>query len=101
MTDILEKPDLDTDLGSLTELIPYDDTEDGDSHHTHIVNPQGNTHIWHEGMPMQTVVDIARLNGLPVKALCGYTWVPKRNPEKYPACQKCFDIAGIIMQEDG
>ena len=34
----------------------------------------------------------ARVNGAPVTALCGYVWVPSRNPENHPVCQKCIEI---------
>ena len=52
-------------------------------------------------MTIQEVVNIARLNGYPVTALCGYTWVPKRNPDNYPACDACVRIAGELMREGG
>lgn len=34
----------------------------------------------------------ARVMGTPVTALCGYTWVPSKDPEKHPVCQECRDI---------
>lgn len=34
----------------------------------------------------------ARVNGTPVTALCGYVWVPSRDPQKHPVCQKCLEI---------
>lgn len=34
----------------------------------------------------------AMINGTPVIALCGKTWVPARNPEKYPVCPECKEI---------
>jgi hypothetical protein len=34
----------------------------------------------------------ARVLGLEVEALCGYRWVPARNPERYPVCEACRDI---------
>lgn len=80
---------------------PYEDTDDGKDHRTHIINPPNNTHIWEVGMEIQEVVDIARGLGLEVTALCGYTWVPKRNPEKYDVCEECFRIAGDIMRAKG
>lgn len=30
--------------------------------------------------------------GTPVKALCGKTWVPSRDPEKFPVCPTCKEI---------
>ena len=34
----------------------------------------------------------ARVMGLEVEALCGYRWIPARDPEKYPVCEACRDI---------
>lgn len=79
------------------DVAPYDDNAPGDGK-THIVNPPLNIHIWQPGMSAQEIVDIARANGYEVRALCGYTWVPKRNPEKYPACDECIRVAGDIMR---
>ena len=41
----------------------------------------------------------ARIYGLPVTALCGKTWVPERDPKRYPICTACTDAAGIILFE--
>lgn len=35
----------------------------------------------------------ARLNGTPVTALCGYTWVPTRDARQFPLCSYCEAIA--------
>lgn len=34
----------------------------------------------------------ARVNGTPITALCGHVWVPSRDPEKHPLCDKCVEI---------
>lgn len=34
----------------------------------------------------------ARVEGTPLEALCGHTWVPSRDPEQLPVCTKCKDI---------
>lgn len=34
----------------------------------------------------------ARIEGTPVEALCGYVWVPSRDPRQLPPCQRCVDI---------
>lgn len=34
----------------------------------------------------------ARIEGTPLEALCGHTWVPSRDPKQLPVCQKCRDI---------
>ena len=41
----------------------------------------------------------ARVFGLTVTALCGYQWVPTRDPIKYPICQACVEAANIIVAE--
>ncbi|MGH9297321.1 MAG: DUF3039 domain-containing protein [Acidimicrobiales bacterium] len=33
------------------------------------------------------------INGTPVKALCGKTWIPNRDPKKFPLCPTCKEIA--------
>lgn len=40
----------------------------------------------------------ARVNGTAVTALCGYVWVPSRNPENHPVCQKCLEIFEFAKQ---
>lgn len=34
----------------------------------------------------------AMINGTPVMALCGYVWVPSRDPDKHPICERCKAI---------
>jgi hypothetical protein len=34
----------------------------------------------------------ARIYGTQVEALCGYVWVPSRDPKKLPLCQKCKEV---------
>jgi hypothetical protein len=31
----------------------------------------------------------ARINGTPIEALCGYVWVPARDPRPLPVCPAC------------
>lgn len=31
----------------------------------------------------------ARVMGTPLEALCGYVWVPARDPKQLPVCQAC------------
>ena len=83
-------------------VLPYEETDDqAHDRFTHIVNPPANLHIWTPDMSAQDIVDTARLNGWSVTALCGFTWVPKHNPEKYDTCSACMDIAQKIMSEMG
>ncbi|HEY0559398.1 MAG: hypothetical protein JWM48_2747 [Mycobacterium sp.] len=32
------------------------------------------------------------VTGVPIVALCGKTWVPSRDPKKYPVCPDCKEI---------
>lgn len=101
MSDVLEKPDVVTQDDTFELTVPYDDSDSTKDTRTHIVNPPKNIHIWQIGMTAQDVVDIARANGWEVVALCDYRWVPKRNPDKYDACEDCIRIAGEIMRSKG
>lgn len=38
------------------------------------------------------VVLEARINGTPVEALCGFVWVPNRDPKQLPVCEECKSI---------
>lgn len=67
----------------------------------HIVNPPSNTHIWRPGMTAQDIVDIARVRQIEITALCGYRWIPQQAPDDLDACDTCFEIAGILMRENG
>lgn len=40
----------------------------------------------------------ARVEGTAVTALCGHTWVPSRNPENHPVCQKCLELFEFAKQ---
>jgi hypothetical protein len=67
------------------EIIPYED-DGNNSAKAHIVKPG------REDMSAQDVVDLARLAGTEVTALCGYKWVPKRDPKKHDLCKVCVKI---------
>lgn len=95
-------PETLTELEILTsvDVAPYEDSDDP-NRRTHIVNPPNNLHIWEIGMSAQDIVNIARMTGMHVVALCGYTWIPKHNPDKYDACDTCIRIAGDLMRGNG
>jgi hypothetical protein len=58
---------------------------------THIIRGDGKRSA-------SAIIMEAMANGTPVTALCGYTWVPSRNPEKHPVCQKCEEILAFDRQ---
>lgn len=41
----------------------------------------------------------AMVNGTPVTAICGYVWVPSRDPGKHPLCDRCKAI--VARNGDG
>jgi len=90
-TDTLSQLELNLDIA------PYDDTDDGQKHLAHIINPPNNIHIWQPGMTSKEIVEIARMTGQEVVALCGYRWIPKRNPDKLDVCKTCMDAAHHIL----
>lgn len=44
-------------------------------------------------IPVGTTVVEGIVNRVPVRALCGKTWVPDDNPARYPICPTCKEIA--------
>lgn len=41
----------------------------------------------------------AMVLGTPIVALCGKTWVPSRDPKKFPVCPTCKEIMDALFQE--
>ncbi len=98
-TDTIESTTIDISVEEVA--VPFEDDGSNSENFAHIVNPPSNRHIWDGHMSSQEMVNYARINKKLIVALCGKTWVPKRNPEKHPACQTCFDIAAEIMSGAG
>ena len=46
-----------------------------------------------EFVPLENSVVAGMINRSPVKALCGKVWVPGRDPQKFPICPTCKEIA--------
>jgi hypothetical protein len=40
----------------------------------------------------QVYIMEARIEGIPVEALCGYIFTPEKDPLKKPVCSKCLEI---------
>jgi hypothetical protein len=77
MSDISTKPIVDPTLG------------DGDHERfAHIVVPA-------------SAVTEAYITGTPVTALCGKTWVPSRDPKRYPVCPTCTEVLARIRGASG
>lgn len=74
-------------------LVPFE-TNDDPNHRAHLVRPADNG-VTRADDPTtsQDIIDMARLAGTEVVAVCGHTWIPKANPKQYPVCDACLDIA--------
>jgi hypothetical protein len=81
------------DLGTALETNEVTQTGDGD--HDRF------THIVLEGFHLEDAGFVAAANSVvdamvtttPVVALCGKAWVPGRDPNRYPLCRTCAEIA--------
>lgn len=71
-------------LGTDTVLDEQEQT--GKSEQAHIVLEKGEEETAH------AYVMRARIEGFPVTALCGYTWVPKQKATGLPICPECEAI---------
>ncbi|MFZ1062678.1 MAG: DUF3039 domain-containing protein [Acidimicrobiales bacterium] len=79
--------ELDVTVASTTQI------DEGDHERfTHIVL-EGYTPKDGEFVPLDNSVVGGMINATPVKALCGKVWVPGRDPQKYPLCPTCKEIA--------
>lgn len=58
------------------------DTSEGDPRLSHLVSHES----WYRGYTL----------GEMITALCGHRFIPSRDPEQYPLCQKCKEAAGRI-----
>jgi len=65
----------------VTDATP--DTEDPKSAHIVKVEP---------GESAVAKVMEARIYGTPVEALCGFVWVPSRDPKQLPMCEECKSV---------
>lgn len=70
------------------------DQELDENHVTHIV-PGDKDHTGIE------LVMNARIDGTPVRALCGHVWVPSRDPQRHPICPECEEIARANFEKKG
>jgi len=68
-----------------TELDSDVETETGEPIVAHIVKTR-------RGENAAAKVLEARVTGTPIEALCGFIWVPSRDPKQLPVCQKCREI---------
>jgi len=94
MSNTMEDTHVEVDMDTLLEDLT------GDTR-THYISPPANQHIGNYQMSVQEILKTAQELGLEVVAICGYRWVPKRNPENYPMCEECTRIAWEWLAADG
>lgn len=86
-------PDLET-LPADVDLDPAETTETGEPTSAHIVKTK-------RGENAAAVVLEARIMGTPIEALCGFVWVPSRDPKQLPVCEKCKSIYSMYKAFNG
>jgi hypothetical protein len=87
-----------TTVDRSTEVNTDEETEPGKL--AHIVPPD----LGKDGKPERSgaaKVMEARVMGTPVTALCGWTWVPQQDPQNFPLCHRCKEIADTIRKDPG
>ncbi len=88
MSDLVTTPIADVDLDTDEE------TQTGEPTAAHIVKVK-------RGESAAAVVLEARINGTPVEALCGFVWVPSRDPRQLPVCEQCKGIYEMYRAVNG
>jgi hypothetical protein len=66
---------------------------------TQLAEPGDHDRFAHIVFPASKLTE-AYVLGIAVTALCGHTWVPSRDPNKYPVCPTCKDIYNHLHQDD-
>lgn len=69
------------------KVVPFSDEETSTdkTEAAHIVKTEGDENA------IAKVLE-ARVHGLLIEALCGYQWVPSRDPKQLPVCEECKEI---------
>lgn len=65
------------------------ETIEGTKHVTVPQNAEPGDHEKFAHYANKDKINNAMILGTPVTALCGKTWVPTRDPEKFPVCPEC------------
>lgn len=66
---------------------------------TKLSEPGDHDRFAHIVFPAKKLTD-AIVFGQPVTALCGHTWVPSRDPSKYPVCPTCKEVYDTMHDQD-
>ena len=85
--------DVSTQLEQQLDVAVVTQIDEGDHERfTHIVL-EGYTPKKGDFVPLGNSVVEGIINSSAVTALCGKVWVPGRDPQKYPLCPTCREIA--------
>jgi hypothetical protein len=81
-----------------TEVIVHSTTQldEGDHERFKHLVLEGYTPKDGEFVALGNSVVAGMVNATPVRALCGKLWIPGRDPQKYPLCPTCKEIAESI-----
>jgi hypothetical protein len=79
---------------STTPQVSDPELDSGESIFAHLVPRDG------DRSPSAVVME-ALINGTPVTAFCGHTWVPSRDPNRYPLCTRCEEIFKQLLSRMG
>lgn len=79
--------------GEQLDVVPFETTEDPNTR-SHIIVAGDNPHIWEPEMTAHDVVDLARMQRVVLKAVCGYEFVPKHDPMVHDLCNACVEAHG-------
>lgn len=79
-----------TQLDERTDIIP----ETTEPENAHIVKVE-------DGESAVSKVTEARIFGFAIEALCGFVFVPQKDPGRLPLCQKCKEIYNIYKDVNG
>ena len=89
MSDVQTRPTIEIDLDTDAE------TETGEPTSAHIVKAG-------PGENGAAKVLEARIMGTPIEALCGFVWVPSKDPKRLPVCEQCKNVYEMYkMFSDG
>ena len=87
MTDVETRPTVDLD----TDLATDERTDTAEPTAAHIVKVK-------PGENAAAKVLEARITGTPIEALCGFVWVPSRDPKQLPVCEECKTIYSLYKE---
>lgn len=78
------------------EVVPFDEVETSQEKDkcAHIVKTE-------PGENAAAKVLEARIHGLVIEALCGFKWVPSKNPSNLPVCEDCKTIYEFYRENNG